>query len=199
MLTPLALSSQPSHGWFDLHGNKLWNSSDTRDSKGNDLDIPQAFLSPPRKPSIKTGQKTIFYPGINHHFRVSITNLCLEKPRKVDQSWGAGKILNFYRSRRPLKIWFKKLQILFLPILIKCEYHDLHIFLGGSLTLPELIHPLFPKILLWLNNNMCCVYVYVHFSQHQKKMLLPLVTRSCLILCDTMDCSPPGSSVHGIF
>ena len=25
------------------------------------------------------------------------------------------------------------------------------------------------------------------------------VTQSCLTLCDTMDCSPPGSSVHGIF
>ena len=25
-----------------------------------------------------------------------------------------------------------------------------------------------------------------------------LVTRSCPTLCDTMDCSPPGSSVHGI-
>ena len=25
-----------------------------------------------------------------------------------------------------------------------------------------------------------------------------LVTRLCLTLCDTMDCSPPGSSVHGI-
>ena len=25
-----------------------------------------------------------------------------------------------------------------------------------------------------------------------------LVTHSCLILCDHMDCSPPGSSVHGI-
>ena len=24
-----------------------------------------------------------------------------------------------------------------------------------------------------------------------------LVTESCLILCDPMDCSPPGSSVHG--
>ena len=23
--------------------------------------------------------------------------------------------------------------------------------------------------------------------------------QSCLILCDPMDCSPPGSSVHGIF
>ena len=25
-----------------------------------------------------------------------------------------------------------------------------------------------------------------------------LVTQSCLTLCDCMDCSPPGSSVHGI-
>ena len=25
------------------------------------------------------------------------------------------------------------------------------------------------------------------------------VTQSCLTLCDSMDCSPPGSSVHGIF
>ena len=25
-----------------------------------------------------------------------------------------------------------------------------------------------------------------------------LLTQSCLILCDPMDCSPPGSSVHGI-
>ena len=26
-----------------------------------------------------------------------------------------------------------------------------------------------------------------------------LVAKSCLTLCDLMDCSPPGSSVHGIF
>ena len=28
---------------------------------------------------------------------------------------------------------------------------------------------------------------------------LCLVTQLCLTLCDPMDCSPPGSSVHGIF
>ena len=28
-------------------------------------------------------------------------------------------------------------------------------------------------------------------------MCVCLVTRSCLTLCDPMDCSPPGSSVHG--
>ena len=27
---------------------------------------------------------------------------------------------------------------------------------------------------------------------------LKLVTQSCLTLCDPMDCSPPGSSIHGI-
>ena len=43
------------------------------------------------------------------------------------------------------------------------------------MTLSELIHPPFPKILLWLNNNMCCVCVCVCFSQHQKKMLLPSI------------------------
>ena len=25
------------------------------------------------------------------------------------------------------------------------------------------------------------------------------VVQSCLTLCDPMDCSPPGSSVHGVF
>ena len=29
-------------------------------------------------------------------------------------------------------------------------------------------------------------------------MMCVLVTQSRLILCDPMDCSPPGSSVHGI-
>ena len=28
--------------------------------------------------------------------------------------------------------------------------------------------------------------------------VLSLVVQSCLTLCDTMECSPPGSSVHGI-
>ena len=28
--------------------------------------------------------------------------------------------------------------------------------------------------------------------------VLCLVTQSCLALCNSMDCSPPGSSVHGI-
>ena len=31
-----------------------------------------------------------------------------------------------------------------------------------------------------------------------EKTVNMLVTQSCLTLCDPMDCSPPGSSVHGI-
>ena len=30
-------------------------------------------------------------------------------------------------------------------------------------------------------------------------LLYVLIIQSCLTLCDPMDCSPPGSSVHGIF
>ena len=32
----------------------------------------------------------------------------------------------------------------------------------------------------------------------QTPVVVVLVAQSCLILCDPMDCSPPGSSVHGI-
>ena len=33
----------------------------------------------------------------------------------------------------------------------------------------------------------------------EKMKVKVLVAQSCLTLCDPMDCSPPGSSVHGIF
>ena len=38
--------------------------------------------------------------------------------------------------------------------------------------------------LLWISARICC--------------WCGLVTKSCLTSCDPMDCSPPGSSVHGI-
>ena len=31
------------------------------------------------------------------------------------------------------------------------------------------------------------------------KTLFMLAAQSCLTLCNRMDCSPPGSSIHGIF
>ena len=36
-------------------------------------------------------------------------------------------------------------------------------------------------------------------SSLKQQLLCVLVTQSCLTLCDLMDCSPPGSSVCGIF
>ena len=41
-------------------------------------------------------------------------------------------------------------------------------------------------------NILLCYPLYKH------KYVNMFVTQSCLILCDSMDCSPPGSSVHGI-
>ena len=39
--------------------------------------------------------------------------------------------------------------------------------------------------------SFCCYYYYCY------KVYKCLVTQSCPALCDPMDCSPPGSSVHG--
>ena len=38
-----------------------------------------------------------------------------------------------------------------------------------------------------------------HLKVKKKKKVKLLVTHLCLTLCDPMDCSLPGSSVHGIF
>ena len=43
---------------------------------------------------------------------------------------------------------------------------------------------------------MLIVYVYTHTHTHV--CVCVCVTQSCLSLCDSMDCSPPGFSVHGI-
>ena len=37
-------------------------------------------------------------------------------------------------------------------------------------------------------------YIYIY----KIVLVLVLVAQSCLTLCDPMDCSPPGSSVHEI-
>ena len=48
------------------------------------------------------------------------------------------------------------------------------------------------------SSNICLVYLFPSFYlQHVFLLFLCcLVTKSCLILCNPMDCSPPGSSVH---
>ena len=37
------------------------------------------------------------------------------------------------------------------------------------------------------------------FLEEKSQVTQVLVAQSCPTLCDPMDCSPPGSSVHGIF
>jgi len=51
-----------------------------------------------------------------------------------------------------------------------------------------------------------CPFLFFFFFYQNRKMcfnhfilVLPKSFRSCPTLCDPMDCSPPGSSVHGIF
>ena len=57
---------------------------------------------------------------------------------------------------------------------------------------PE-IKPLLPALGA-LSLNLMCVCVCVCVRAHARACI-----QLCLILCDSMDCSPPGSSVHGIF
>ena len=41
-----------------------------------------------------------------------------------------------------------------------------------------------------------CMYTHTHTHTHTHTVLC-LVAKLCLILCNSMDCSPPGSSVYG--
>ena len=49
-----------------------------------------------------------------------------------------------------------------------------------------------------------CRYVYTFFNmsplqeKKTKQNMKALLAQLCLTLCDPIDCSPPGSSVHGI-
>ena len=38
--------------------------------------------------------------------------------------------------------------------------------------------------------------IIFYFMPITRLAMLVLVTQSCLTVCDPMDCSPPGSSVH---
>ena len=49
-------------------------------------------------------------------------------------------------------------------------------------------------------NNVMIWYMCILWNDyHNKAAVLCLVAQSCLTLCDPVDCSLPGSSVHGIF
>ena len=55
---------------------------------------------------------------------------------------------------------------------------------------------------MFLTGTMCCIVVSKTFDPKTQLnlnflLVLVLTAQSCLTLCDPMDCSPPGSSVHG--
>ena len=49
--------------------------------------------------------------------------------------------------------------------------------------------------LLYIHILLDTVYICIRSSIHEYELL---VVQLCLTLCDPMDCSPPGFSVHGI-
>ena len=60
---------------------------------------------------------------------------------------------------------------------------------------------LWKRIYLYIHICMCVfidTYVYTHVYTQMYTHVCVLITQSCLTLCDPMNCSPPGSSVHGI-
>ena len=74
------------------------------------------------------------------------------------------------------------------------------------------LHKINPdETLIWTQNlhkyetiNECCLgdlitSILYRSSRILEKVLNVLIAQSCSTLCDPMDCSLPGSSVHGIF
>ena len=88
------------------------------------------------------------------------------------------------------------------------RFHALQRSYGIFLSLSDLFHlayaltfhPCWHKwqyfIILWLMNSP--LYIYTTVSIHSSMNGHSEVTQSCPTLCDPMECSPPGSSVHGI-
>ena len=52
-------------------------------------------------------------------------------------------------------------------------------------------------VLLRFSIYFCCLYTFLYNNMYMKVKVL--ATQSCPTLGDPMDCSPPGSSIHGIF
>ena len=50
----------------------------------------------------------------------------------------------------------------------------------------------------WFIFDSCITLLQKSFQASFKRKLCVLITQSCPILCDPMNCSLPGSSVHGI-
>ena len=55
-----------------------------------------------------------------------------------------------------------------------------------------------PFLKLKLADGLCILLCFSNNLLLDLLLWLCLVTQSCSTLCNTMDCSPPGSSVHGV-
>ena len=56
----------------------------------------------------------------------------------------------------------------------------------------------FSLVCVLLEISYTYMYVCINTHTHTHMYMCAKLLQSCLILCDPMDCSPPGSSVHGI-
>ena len=104
-------------------------------------------------------------------------------------------------SKSSLNIWSFMVQVLLKPDLENFEHYFISVWDECSCTV---VWTFFSIALLWdWNENWCdciplilmCVCVCVCAEGRKEKVF---VVQLCLTLCDTMDYSAPGSSVHGI-
>ena len=79
-----------------------------------------------------------------------------------------------------------------------CLHKKLHTNVHGSIIHNNQKAKLIQMSINWWTGKQIVVYLCtkIWFSQVHTHTE---VAQSCLTLCDPMDCSPPGSSVHGIF
>ena len=77
------------------------------------------------------------------------------------------------------------------------SFHPLHQYNPVSATCPHLLSELLPWSPIWASWP-CPWPIHLFSTQPVLGALLCSVTQSLQILCDPMDCSTPGSSLHGI-
>ena len=90
--------------------------------------------------------------------------------------------------------------------MINCHYLACYIFYLFMVFImsPSLKGRTLQRHVKFLKTEIFAYFFSFLYPQHLNQCLIPnmcvcvLVAQSCLTLCDPMDCSPPGSSVHGI-